>query len=413
METLGILKGLQPEFEAYHGVRYADRALEAAVSLSGRYVPERSWPDRAVDLMDEAASMVRLQAESGMMTRGARTRRYLEIGHSRQVEVRHMAAAVSRRTGIPAETIRGLPGERLMGLEERLRQRVLGQESAIRTVVSVLLRGQMGLGGENRPRGCFLFAGPSGVGKTELCRALAEELFGRRDAMIRLDMTEYSEKNGAAGLIGAPPGYAGYGEGGMLTEKVRRQPWSLVLFDEMEKAHADVRALLLQIMEEGQLTDAEGTAVDFRNTVVVMTCNLGAESINREGAPLGFAAGEPDREAGLHRELSTAFSREFLGRLDAVVPFVRPNEEARKAIARKMLLEFCRQVEREGRTLELEPGVAEFLCSRWKSDGYGVRGFRRTLDRELAEPLARLMAEGRWMGKARVSPGADGLQMTV
>ena len=413
METLGILKGLQPEFEAYHGVRYADRALEAAVSLSGRYVPERSWPDRAVDLMDEAASMVRLQAESGMMTRGARTRRYLEIGHSRQVEVRHMAAAVSRRTGIPAETIRGLPGERLMGLEERLRQRVLGQESAIRTVVSVLLRGQMGLGGENRPRGCFLFAGPSGVGKTELCRALAEELFGRRDAMIRLDMTEYSEKNGAAGLIGAPPGYAGYGEGGVLTEKVRRQPWSLVLFDEMEKAHADVRALLLQIMEEGQLTDAEGTAVDFRNTVVVMTCNLGAETINREGAPLGFAAGEPDREAELHRELSTAFSREFLGRLDAVVPFVRPNEEARKAIARKMLLDFCRQVEREGRTLELEPGVAEFLCSRWKSDGYGVRSFRRTLDRELAEPLARLMAEGRWMGKARVSPGADGLQMTV
>ena len=401
-ETLRILKGLQSEFESHHGVRYTDRALEAAVQLSGRYFPDRCWPDRAVDLLDEAASAVRLKAEQNR-----KYRRGLESLRNRQVEEKHIAQTVSSRTGIPLPDVGAMPDDRLTGLEQRLRQRVLGQDKAVETVALSLLRSRMGLTGEHRPRGCFLFAGPTGVGKTELCRALAEEFYGQQDAMIRLDMTEYSEKTATASLIGAPPGYAGYGEGGILTEKVRRRPWSLVLFDEVEKAHRDVRGLLLQIMEEGQLTDAEGQRVDFRDTLVVMTCNLGADAIGREGAALGFAAAPPDREDSLLRELGTVFPEEFLGRLDAVVPFVRLTREARRSITEKLLGEFCLRAERDGRSLELADGVAEYMCRRWKDDGLGVRSLGRVIDRELADPLALRLASGSWRGRLRVAAGPD------
>ena len=446
-ETLGILKGIQREFEQFHGITYTPEAIEAAVSLSGRYFPDRCWPDRAVDLLDEAASLVRLQAEKSITGRNLRTRQHLEEklsgavekrqyeraaglrdelsrlnqelhekGRSRGgylVEPRHMAMVVSRRTGVPLSAVQGKMDDRLLHLAQRLEQRVIGQKAAIETVTKALLRSRLGFDSDHRPRGCFLFTGPTGVGKTELCRALAEELYGQKDALIRLDMTELSEKTGTASLIGAPPGYAGYGEGGLLTEKVRQKPYSLVLFDEVEKAHADVRALLLQIMDEGKLTDAEGISVDFRNTVVVMTCNLGADAISREGASLGFAGTAPDREGSLRRELETGFSGEFLGRLDAIVPFERPSPQAQKAIAEKLLQDFCRQVEREGRSLQLDEQVAEYLCGRWKKDGYGVRSLLRTIDRELADPLARLLADGVWTGRVRIVTEADGLKAKV
>lgn len=435
-ETLGILKGIQRDFERYHGIHYTEHALEAAVRLSQRYFPERCWPDKAVDLMDEAAAMVRLKAEKGISGRGLRQRKHLEErlsgavenrqyekaadlrdelsrlnqelhekGRSRGgylVEVRHIAQVVADRTGVPETAVLGRMDGRMTGLSQRLAKRVIGQDAAIETVSRALLRSRLGLTGQQRPRGCFLFTGPTGVGKTELCRALAEELYGQKDALIRLDMTELSEKTGTASLIGAPPGYAGYGEGGMLTEKVRRHPYSLVLFDEVEKAHGDVRALLLQIMDEGKLTDAEGNAVDFRNTVVVMTCNVGAGAILRDGAGLGFASSAPDREAGLRRELATCFSEEFLGRLDAIVPFRQPGQQERRAIAEKLLQEFCRQVERDGRSLKLEDGVAEYLCGKWGRDGYGVRSLHRAIGQELADPLAQLLSEGKWSGCVRV-----------
>ena len=446
-ETLDILKGIQREFERFHGITYTPGAIEAAVSLSGRYFPERCWPDRAVDLMDEAASMVRLQAEKCITGRTLKTRRNLEEklsgavenrqfekaadlrdelsrlnrelhekGRSRGgylVEPRHMAMVVSRRTGVPLSAVQGKIDDRLLRLEERLEERVIGQKKAIETVTKALLRSRLGFDSEHRPRGCFLFTGPTGVGKTELCRALAEELYGQKDALIRLDMTELSEKTGTASLIGAPPGYAGYGEGGLLTEKVRQKPYSLVLFDEVEKAHADVRALLLQIMDEGKLTDAEGISVDFRNTVVVMTCNLGAGAIYREGASLGFAGTAPDREGSLRRELETGFSGEFLGRLDAIVPFERPSPQAQRAIAEKLLHDFCNQVEQKGRSIQLDEKVAEYLCNHWENDGYGVRSLRRAIDRELADPLARLLVEGSWTGRVRIVTEEDGLKAKV
>jgi ATP-dependent Clp protease ATP-binding subunit ClpC len=251
------------------------------------------------------------------------------------------------------------------------------------------------------------------VGKTELCRALAQELFGTQEALIRLDMTELTEKTGTATLIGAPPGYAGYGEGGILTEKVRKRPYSLVLFDEVEKAHGDVRGLLLQIMDEGQLTDAEGLRVDFCNTVVVMTCNLGAAAICGEGAALGFSTQIPDREVRLRKELETCFSGEFLGRLDAIVPFFRPSPRARQAIAEKLLGELCRRVADQGRQLDLDDQVADYLCRRWPEDGYGVRSLRRTMDRELGDPLAALLAQGRWKHRAKVITGETSLEIQI
>jgi ATP-dependent Clp protease ATP-binding subunit ClpC len=439
-ETLTILQGLRESFGRYHGVAYSPGSLQAAVRLSGRYFPEKCWPDRAVDLMDEAGSLVRLQQENRSPEQTRLNRRKLEekltgAVESRQyeraaelrdrlarldcqrleelVEPRHVAAVVSRRTGIPLETVLERPDETLSRLPERLRRRVLGQEQAVDTVTRALLRSRLGLGQDRRPRGCFLFAGPTGVGKTELCRALAQELFGTEDALIRLDMTELTEKTGTATLIGAPPGYAGYGEGGILTEKVRKRPYSLVLFDEVEKAHGDVRGLLLQIMDEGQLTDAEGLRVDFRNTVVVMTCNLGAASICREGAALGFSAQAPDRETRLRKELETCFSGEFLGRLDAIVPFYPPSQDAKQAIAEKLLGEFCSRVADQGRQLDLDDQVAAYLCRRWPEDGYGVRSLRRTMDRELGDPLAQLLAQGQWKHRAKVITGESSLKIQV
>lgn len=444
-ETLRILQGLRRDFERFHGVTYGPGALEAAVKLAGRYFPERCFPDKAVDLMDEAAAMVRFRAEKGLPGGRLRQKRQLEEnlaeavethqyekaaqfrdelsrmsrelnqGRHRRggctVETSHLAAVIAHRTGVPETTVLGRMDDRLTNLHETLSARVIGQEEAVTAVTRALLRSRLGLSDAARPRACFLFTGPTGVGKTELCRALAEELYGSREALIRLDMTELSEKTGTASLIGAPPGYAGYGEGGRLTEQVRRKPYSLVLFDEVEKAHGDVRALLLQIMDEGQLTDAEGLTVDFRNTVVVMTSNLGAASIQKEGAPLGFAA-SPDQSGNLRRELETCFSREFLGRLDAIVPFRQPDAAARRAIAEKLLREFSAQVSREGRSLTIEADVADYLCARWDRDGYGVRSLRRTIAGELADPLAELLSQGAWTGGAHIRREGETLAAT-
>ena len=442
-ETLEMLKGLRPDFERYHGVCYSDEALQAAVRLSGRYFPQRCWPDKAVDLMDEAASMVHLQMENSISGRQLQRRKNLEerlngavekkqyekaaslrdeLGKLNRelyekncgqrlptVEQEHMAAVVSRRTGIPETAVLERLDGNLGDLAQRLKSRVLGQDGAVDTVVANLLRSRIGYGGGRRPKGCFLFAGPTGVGKTELCRALAESLYGGKDALIHLDMTELSEKHGTASLIGAPPGYAGYGEGGMLTEKVKNHPYSVVLFDEVEKAHSDVRALLLQIMDEGKLTDAEGCTVDFCNTVVVMTCNLGAGAIRRDGAGLGFG-GRKDTMAGLRTELEQCFSREFLGRLDAIVPFFLPGEESRRAIAEKLLEEMRLELTREGRTLEVAADVTEYLLEKWQADGYGVRSLRRLIAGELVDPLARGLQRGQWQGHAMLRRNGESVE---
>lgn len=419
-ETMQILKGLQGEFQSFHRVRYTDAAVEAAVSLSGRFLPQRCWPDKAVDLMDEAAAMVHLGQEQGVSGRQRRQQQQLEtsmnqaveqrqyekaaqlrdqLGQLRRknrgtplVERRHVAQVVAQRTGIPQSEILAQADGTLLELERRLNEQVLGQPKAAETIAGVLLRSRMGLGEPQRPRGCFLFTGPTGVGKTEMCRAMARLLYGRKEAMLRLDMTELSEKNGTATLIGAPPGYAGYGEGGLLTERVRNQPYSLVLFDEVEKAHPDVRGLLLQIMEEGQLTDAEGETVDFRNTVIVLTSNLGGQAIQGKGGTLGFQGQPRDPEAALRRELESCFSPELLGRVDAIVPFVPLGSAARDAVAEKLFAEFQEKTERLGCHVTVEREVQTRLLERWPADGYGVRSFRRLLERELGGAVAAALA---------------------
>lgn len=392
-ETVEILQGIRENFEEFHGVSYHPETLRAAVRLSGRYFPQRCWPDKAVDLMDEAAAMVHMRTEHY----GRRFRHFAPQGNV--VVPEHIGAVIAGRTGIPAEEVMGSLDGRLTGLGEELRKSVIGQEQAIETVTGVLLRSRAGLGSGGRPRGSFLFTGPTGVGKTELCRALAKALFGTEKAMIRLDMTELSEKQSTASLIGAPPGYVGYGEGGNLTEKVKNQPYSLILFDEVEKAHGDVRALLLQILDEGMLTDAEGTRVDFRSTVVVCTSNLGARAIAGPGR-VGFGTGEKNRQEDLRQELRQSFSEEFLGRLDAVVPFFRPDAESRKAIGEKLLREFCRDAEKEGRSLSVSPRVLPWLLDRWDIREDGVRSLRRLMERELGAPLSECLIRGTWKGKA-------------
>ena len=388
-ETVEILQGIRENFEAFHGVSYHPETLRAAVRLSGRYYPQRCWPDKAVDLMDEAAAMVHMRSEHY----GRRIRHFAPQGNV--VVPEHIGAVIASRTGIPAEEVMGSLDSRLTGLGAELKKSVIGQDEAIETVTGVLLRSRAGLGGGGRPRGSFLFTGPTGVGKTELCRTLAKALFGSEEAMIRLDMTELSEKQSTASLIGAPPGYVGYGEGGNLTEKVKNQPYSLILFDEVEKAHGDVRALLLQILDEGMLTDAEGTRVDFRSTVVVCTSNLGARAISGSGG-LGFGTGERNKRGNLRQELRQVFTEEFLGRLDAIVPFSWPDEDSRKAIGEKLLGEFCRNAETEGRTVKLSPGILPWLLARWDIREDGVRSLRRLMERELGDPLSESLIRGRW-----------------
>ena len=433
-ETLAILKGLRPDFERFHGVSYSDDALTGAVELAGRYFPTRCFPDKAVDLMDEAASMVRIQGENSLSGRKQRQRKNLEqrlngavekkqyekaaslrdeLGRLEQeiyeksrglqtVEFRHVAAVTARRTGIPEQQVLERLDDTLGELEQRLEKRVIGQSQAITQVANALRRSRLGWAGGRGPKGCFLFAGPTGVGKTELCRALAEELYGGGDGFLRLDMTELSEKNGTASLIGAPPGYAGYGEGGRLTEHVKNHPYCLLLFDEVEKAHSDVRALLLQIMDEGKLTDAEGNGVDFRNTVVVMTCNLGAGAILRQGATLGFGSGEKNTMPQLERELEACFSREFLGRLHGIIPFYPLKGDSRRAIVEKLLGEFRTELSREGRSLEISENVTDYLLTKWEKDGYGVRTLRNMIGETLADPLVEQLQTGKWKDKVRL-----------
>ena len=431
--AMEILRGLKQGLERHHRLRIMEEALKEAVRLSVRYLPDLYLPDKAIDLIDESASRVRMEEMRG--NRGA-ARKELEkelheavkesrfekaaelrdrMQHlsantgegrrNRAVTAADIATTVAIRTGIPVGQLTSGERQRLLQLEQRLAEQVVGQKTAVAAVADALRRGYSGIRDGNRPIACMLFTGPTGVGKTELCRALAEEMFGSRDAMIRLDMTEYMEKHSVSRLVGAPPGYVGYEEGGKLTEAVRRRPYCLVLLDELEKAHPDVAGILLQIMEEGCLTDSTGRRVSFKNAIVVMTSNAGGQV---RGDGLGF---QPAGRGGeVDAALRQSFTPEFLGRLDKVVHFSDLDEPAMTRIAGKYLTQLCKRVAALEIRLLLPEGLAEELGQRCRQKG-GARALRRMVQEEVEGPLAAYLLEcPRKPVCIRGTMGSDGIR---
>ncbi len=413
--VMEIMRGLKPGLERHHHLRITEEALKEAVRLSVRYLPDLYLPDKAIDLIDESAARVRMEEMGG--NRGAARKELEQELHdavkesrfekaaelrdrmqhmvagtadgrrSRAVTAADVAVAVSVRTGIPAGKLTASERQRLLKLEQRLSEQVVGQKEAVEAVADALRRGYSGIRDENRPIACMMFTGPTGVGKTELCRVLAEEMFGSRDAMIRLDMTEYMEKHSVSRLVGAPPGYVGYEEGGKLTEAVRRRPYCLVLLDELEKAHPDVAGILLQVMEEGCLTDSGGRRVSFKNAIVVMTSNIGSEV---RGDGLGF---RPSGRTGeMDAALRQSFTPEFLGRLDRVVHFTALDESAMEAIARKYLSQLQKRTAVQDIQLQFPEELSGTLGQRCRERG-GARALRRLVQEEVEGPLAVFLLE--------------------
>ena len=421
--TLAILRGLKPGLERHHHLRITEDALKEAVRLSSRYLPDLFLPDKAIDLLDEGAARARLEelgcgkgvchrqeleqelqeaVKESRFERAAQLRdrmqriaeRSGERSRPRAVTAQDIAWVVSARTGIPVGRLTAGEREKLLNLESRLSCSVVGQEKAVKAVAEAVRRGYSDIRDGRRPIACLMFTGPTGVGKTELCRALAEEIFGSRDAMIRLDMTEYMEKHSVARLIGAPPGYVGYEEGGKLTEAVRRRPYCLVLLDELEKAHPDVAGILLQIMEEGVLTDSTGRKVGFQNAIVVMTSNVGG---GLRGDGLGFRPS--GREEKLDEALGAAFTPEFLGRLDQVVRFRSLEREEMEAVARKYLCQLLERTAALGIQLTLPEELPRILAAKCKGNS-GARQLRRMVQEDVEGPLsAYLLGCSRRPGK--------------
>ncbi len=422
-QTRQILRGLRPGLEQHHRIRISDEAIDAAVELSCRYLTERFLPDKAVDLLDEGAARVWLatdragagEAETrkrevtqeletavakGEYEQAAQIRDKLQgllrqqAQHARAqrslcVTAQDIALAVSDRTGIPVGKLCATEKERLLGLQHALASRVIGQAEAVQAVTRAVIRGRSGVADSRRPAACMLFMGPTGVGKTELCKALADCVYGSRDALIRIDMSEYMEPSSVSRLIGAPPGYVGHDEGGTLTEKVRRRPYSVVLLDELEKAHRDVTGLLLQIMDDGILTDSVGRTVNFKNTMVVMTSNIGGGNEQKSG--LGFSpSGAQERAMTLLRQY---FSAEFLGRIDCVAQFQRLGLEELTAIAETMLRESAGRFARQSVELRFGEDLARRLAAACMKNEAGARGLRHEIQRRIEEPAAELFLQ--------------------
>jgi len=447
--TLEILKGLRDKYESHHKLTITDEALEAAVQLSKRYIGDRFLPDKAIDLMDEAASQVRMTAEASSPDlkaleekitalhrekteavaaqdfEKAAQLRDIEKNYQEQVEIERdnwrkqlaqnrgnvtaddVAKVVAGWTGIPVTRLTEDESMRLLKLEEKLHQRVVGQDEAVNAVAKAIRRSRVGLKDPKRPIGSFLFLGPTGVGKTELCKTLAEAMFGDENAMVRIDMSEYMEKHTVSRLVGSPPGYVGHEEGGQLTEKVRRKPYSVVLFDEIEKAHEDVWNILLQILEDGIVTDSQGRRVDFKNTVIVMTSNVGAKNITAaENAPLGFDGSEKQKEANeaarfarireaVMAELKRTFKPEFLNRIDETIVFRQLTEEDIVKIAHRMLSVTGKRMAQQGITLVSDEDAVAALAKDGFDAEYGARPLRRSIQNTVEDAVAEQMLEGK------------------
>ena len=438
-----ILLGLRDRYEAHHKLTITDGAIDAAISLSTRYIGDRRLPDKAIDLMDEAASRVRMERLAtppdlqALEERTFRTRREKEEAirdqdfekaamlrdaeedfqreleqqkakwHSGQntgsVTAEDVAAVVAGWTGIPVTTLTQAESDRLLSLEEVLHQRVVGQQDAVQAVARAVRRGRVGLKEPGRPTGCFLFLGPTGVGKTELCKALAQAMFGSEEALLRFDMSEYMEKHAVSRLIGSPPGYVGHEEGGQLTEQVRRRPYCVVLFDEVEKAHPDIWGILLQMMEDGVVTDAQGRKADFKNAIVVLTSNVGAQRITARGGRLGFSAARhadgqtrspEELKDAVMEDLKQTFRPELLNRLDETIVFTQLGRGEIRAIARRMLEQVGRRLEALGVTLTWTDEALDTLAKLGFDPDYGARPLRRAIRSGVEDPAAEGLLSG-------------------
>ncbi len=443
-DAIKILEGLRDKYEAHHNVKITDDAIKAAVDLSIRYVNDRYLPDKAIDLIDEAASKVKMQSytkpdsirkleeeiekvnkekEEAIATQNfekaaklrdkQRTKKEKleeeqakwKDGNTKNVitlNKENIAEVIARWTGIPAYKITETESDKLRHLEENLHKRVIGQNEAVSAVAKAIRRGRVGLTDPNRPTGSFLFLGPTGVGKTELAKALAEAMFGNEDAMIRIDMSEFMESHSVAKLIGSPPGYVGYDEGGQLTEKVRRKPYSVILFDEMEKAHPDVMNMLLQILEDGRLTDSQGRTVNFKNTIIIMTSNVGAKLITDKNK-LGFAndkSAEDEKQEyenikkEVLAELKKQFRPEFINRIDDIIVFHKLNNEDINKIMEIMLKQVQKRLELQNYKVEIDDSAKELIAKKGVDNNYGARPLRRSIQNMLEDKIAEAILDG-------------------
>ena len=444
-DTIRILEGLRDKYEAHHNVKITDEAIDAAVNLSVRYINDRFLPDKAIDLIDEASSRVKMRTytrpenlkeleekiteyekekdeairvqdfekaaklrdkEKEAKEKLEKDKQKWENKNNRSVTTltkEDIAEVISSWTKIPVKKITQDENEKLKNLESALHERVIGQKEAVEAVAKAIRRGRVGLKDPNRPIGSFLFLGPTGVGKTELSKALAENLFGNEDAMIRVDMSEYMESHSVSKLIGSPPGYVGFDEGGQLTEKIRRKPYAVILFDEIEKAHPDVMNMLLQILEDGRLTDSQGRTVNFKNTVIIMTSNVGARAIT-DKKMLGFTEAKSDKEAAdkeyenvkkeVLTELKKEFRPEFINRIDEIIVFHKLVDEEIKQIIDIMLKQVQKRLNEQNMKIEIDDSVKELILKKGIDTNYGARPLRRAIQSMLEDRIAEAILDG-------------------
>jgi len=462
-EAVQILSGLRGRYEEHHGIRYTDAAIRAAVELSARYVMDRFLPDKAIDLIDQAGARLslrlgsrndiavlrqRLAALEQSKNDAVAAERYEEASRLRDeieavggklaaavagstaqgsenaivatVGEDEIAGIISRSTGIPASRLTEGDRERLGKLEEELHERIVGQDDAVSVIAKAVRRNRTGMGDAGRPVGSFLFLGPTGVGKTELAKALAGSLFGNESAMVRFDMSEFGERHTVSRLVGAPPGYVGYGEAGQLTERVRRNPYSVILLDEVEKAHPDVFNLLLQVLDDGRLTDGQGRTVDFRNTVIIMTSNLGSEFLASKGGAMGFVSKDdngPGSEKALRdrvlSRLRESMRPEFLNRIDEIVLFRKLDQPQLRRIVRQMLGQTEARLKSQGIGLKVSEAAVDWIAERGYEPEYGARPMRRVIQRELDDRIADLFVASDLQSGGMVSVSTDGEMILV
>ena len=463
-DTIKILKGIRDKYEAHHGVKITDEAIEAAVKMSIRYINDRFLPDKAIDLIDEAASRAKLKTYTEPENLKKLEEEIEEVGKDKEEAVRlqnfekaaklrdkqkelkekyekeqkkwknkktkaitniteeNIAEVIANWTGIPAKKITEDENARLKNLEKNLHERVIGQDEAVEAVAKAIRRGRVGLKDPKRPIGSFLFLGPTGVGKTELSKALAEALFGDENSMIRIDMSEYMEPHSVSKLIGSPPGYVGFDEGGQLTEKIRRKPYSVILFDEIEKAHPDVMNMLLQILEDGRLTDSQGRTVNFKNTVIIMTSNIGARLIT-DKKTLGFSKNSEEEETNkkeyedTKKEVMEALKKElrpeFINRIDEIIVFHKLTNNEIGKIIDLMLEEVTKRLENQKIKIELEPEVKELIASKGIDKNFGARPLRRTIQNVLEDKLAEEILDGNLKKNKPVKIGVEDEKVVV